>query len=119
VIENTDKSSGLEDAFHVVHEPLTAQREIRTMKTWILCIEKQYAKVFARDEKNGQARLCYTLNSSHRSKNHFLKYIAEEMELACGVGTSNDLIVEGEKEAVKKITELFSHEVRSSIRAHA
>ena len=86
------------------------------MKTWILCIDRAVANVFARDGKDGPTRLCYTLDSTHRSKHRFLKYIAEEMELACGCGTSNDLIVCGEQDMLQKLTNLFSHEVRSSIR---
>jgi hypothetical protein len=87
------------------------------MKTWILCVEKGSANVFAQDGKNQAPRLCYTLNSSHRSKNKFLKYVAEEMELACGCGTCNELVVRGEKDILKKLTDLFSYEVRSSIRS--
>jgi hypothetical protein len=89
------------------------------MKTWILCLDKQSANVFTRDANHGSARLCYTLKSSHRSKASFLKYIAEEMELACGAGTNNDLIVIGEQDLVDRITRLFSWEVKNSLRAYA
>ncbi len=87
------------------------------MKTWILCIDQAVANVFARDDKDGATKLCYTLNSSHRSKKKFLKYVAEEMELACGCGTSNDLVVCGEQDILKKLIDLCSHEVRTSIRS--
>jgi hypothetical protein len=88
-------------------------------KTWIVCIENKSAQIFARDEKKGADQLCYTINSSHRSKNGFLKYIAEEMELACGWGTNNNLVIQGEQGLVKRITELCSYEVRGSIRRPA
>ena len=86
------------------------------MRTWILCIDKAVAKVFAKEGTDEQPRLCYTLKSSHRSKTNFLKYVAEEMELAAGAGTDNQLEVYGEADLLKKLTKKFSHEVRHSIR---
>jgi len=84
-------------------------------KTWTLCLDKNSAKIFVRDERNQTDQLCYTIDSSIQPKTSFLKYIAEEMELACGWGTNNNLVVRGEQNIVKKITKLFSYEVRSSI----
>jgi hypothetical protein len=59
-------------------------------------------------------QLCYAIDSSV-PKTSFLKYIAEEMELACGWGTNNGLVIRGEQAIVKRVTALFSHEVRCSI----
>ena len=64
------------------------------MKTWIICIERAEATVSQLNRTNGALSAGGSIAPPRGSTpQKFARYLAAEMELACGVGTSSDLII--------------------------
>jgi protein required for attachment to host cells len=101
------------------------------MKTWILCADNLCAEIFMKNGPQDMPHLCYTIpvsKPSHQSKlkpksktkskdsnKKFVRYIAEEIEVACGAGTDSQLIICAEKEMLSKFLDVLSINVKQSL----
>jgi protein required for attachment to host cells len=95
------------------------------MKTWILCADNLCAEIFMKNSPQDTPHLCYTIpvskpahQSKSKSKNSnkkFVRYIAEEIEVACGAGTDSQLIICAEKEMLSKFLDVLSINVKQSL----
>jgi len=93
------------------------------MKTWILCADNLCAEIFMKNSPQDTPHLCYTIPASNvtpqsKSKNSnkkFVRYIAEEIEVACGAGTDSQLIICAEKEMLSKFLDVLSINVKQSL----
>jgi protein required for attachment to host cells len=99
------------------------------MKTWILCADNLCAEIFMKNSPQDTPHLCYTIPVSkptHQSKlspksktknsnKKFVRYIAEEIEVACGAGTDSQLIICAEKEMLSKFLDVLSINVKQSL----
>lgn len=79
------------------------------MKTWILCADPLCAKILMKNNDRDEARLCYTIPAqslaldSGQLDKKFVRYIAEEVDLACGAGTDSQLIICAESSLLAQI----------------
>jgi protein required for attachment to host cells len=103
------------------------------MKTWILCADNLCAQIFMKNSPQDTPHLCYTIPASNvtpakskssqpksqpKSKNSnkkFVRYVAEEIEVACGAGTDSKLIICAEKEMLSKFMDILSLNVKQSL----
>ena len=69
--------------------------------TWVLCMTEHDAKVFRQDSLDSTLKLCYELHDP-KKKQSFARYVADEMELACGYGTTGSLVVCAEPKIPQK-----------------
>ena len=94
------------------------------MRTWILCLDSWCAKIFMRKQDADDAHLFNVIprrevdQSSKEVLNdgiQFIRYVADEIEVACGSGTDSQLIICAEDEVLSKVMPALSSSVRSSI----
>ena len=88
------------------------------MRTWILCADNLCAKIFVKRTDEDRARLYYTIpgprrnSRSRQNTKEFIRYVADEIELACGAGTDSQLILCAEKEMLSHFCKRFSGQVK-------
>ena len=101
------------------------------MKTWILCADNLCAEIFLKNDPQDKPHLCYTIpvsniasqsqskskikSKSKNSNKKFVRYVAEELEVACGAGTDSQLIICAEKEMLSKFMDVLSVTVKQSL----
>jgi protein required for attachment to host cells len=99
-------------------------RENHQMKTWILCADNLCAEIFMKNGPQDTPHLCYKIpvskptdqsKSKSKTNKKFVRYIAEEIEIACGAGTDSQLIICAEKEMLSKFLDVLSINVKQSL----
>ena len=90
------------------------------MRAWILCADNLCAKIFMKKSPNDEPSLCRTIPlpslpaSTHKIKN-FVRYVVEEIEIACGAGTESRLILCAESDLLTQYLNQLSPAVGGSV----
>ncbi len=86
------------------------------MNAWILFADPLRAKIFFKKDSRSPAILYRTITRRKpKPTASFLKYVAEEIDLACGAGTRNELIVCGKRSLLPRLVASLSPEARSHL----
>jgi hypothetical protein len=89
------------------------------MNAWILCADPLRAKIFFKKNVHSPATLYRTITRRKpRATASYVKYLAEEIDLACGAGTQSQLIVCGKRSLLDHLVARLSPEARSRL-SHA
>ena len=82
------------------------------MRIWIVYADDKEAKIFLKKDPTGEPCLCRTIRC--KSKN-FIRYVSEEMEIACGAGTDARLILQVKKNMLSRFKKQLSDQVRGAM----
>jgi hypothetical protein len=86
------------------------------MNAWILFADPLCAKIFFKKDNRSPAVLYRKITRRKPKPTEiFLKYVAEEIDLACGAGTRNELIVLGKRPLVSRLVAKLGPEARSHL----
>jgi hypothetical protein len=84
------------------------------MKTWIFCAETGHAKVFRTSEDHG-LQFCSEVVTDPGERRKFSRYLADEIEIACGGGTDCRFLICGDPALVNSVCQCLSDGVRKLI----
>jgi hypothetical protein len=94
------------------------------MKAWIMSVEPFRVSVFQASSEQSNINFSTVIKNnqpfrsmaaSKQISDGFAKYIAEEIEIACGCGTDSSLIISGDEKDVQKVCNCLSLAAKKSI----
>ena len=84
------------------------------MKTWIFCAESHSAKVF-RTSEDRELQYCSDVVTVPGERRRFSRYLADEIEIACGGGTDSRFMICGDPTLINNVCQCLSDGVRGLI----
>jgi hypothetical protein len=95
----------------------------KAMRTWILCADNLCAKIFLKSTSIDELKLYRTIFCPQKllrdlkteKFKSFIRYVSDEIEIACGAGTETQLVLCAEKKILKEFHRQFSSQVRSAV----
>lgn len=94
------------------------------MKAWIVLIDPFRISLFYVSSATKELTFStiikntkspHSLAETKQISDDFASYVAEEIEIACGCGTNNALIISGDSSDVKKVCKCLSRSIKNSI----